>query len=202
MGPQSPFHLYLKTLPQDFSHFPLNYPEELLKELKGTCFLEQIEHKKLDMKKDYLNIVAVEESFERFGLQKFCEARLLVSSRVFGIVMEGQKTDALVPMADMLNHRVPKQTSWFFCDRNNGFVIQSLRDIPSGHEVFDSYGQKCNSRFLLHYGFVLPNNPHNEAVTMTLYSLSTSTSPISSKVHRAQSKSESVVSSNPKVSNK
>lgn len=39
------------------------YPEEFLKELRGTCFLEQVEHKKLDMKKDYLNIVAVEQRF-------------------------------------------------------------------------------------------------------------------------------------------
>lgn len=75
--------------------------------------------------------------------------------------MEQKKTDALVPLADMLNHRLPKQTSWLYCDRSRGFVVTSLKEIPPGSEVFDSYGQKCNSRFLLNYGFVLPNNPHN-----------------------------------------
>jgi hypothetical protein len=95
------------------------------------------------------------------------EARLLVSSRVFGIMVEGVKTDALVPVADMLNHHLPKQTSWFYCDKRKGFVIQSLREIEPGTEIFDSYGQKCNSRFLLNYGFTLPSNSHNEVVTLS-----------------------------------
>ena len=75
------------------------------------------------------------------------------------------KTDALVPVADMLNHHLPKQTSWYYCNEEEGFIIQSLKEIDAGSEVFDSYGQKCNSRFLLHYGFVLPNNSHNEVVS-------------------------------------
>lgn len=79
---------------------------------------------------------------------------MLVSSRVFGIVVNQVKTDALVPVADMLNHRIPKQTSWYYCDKLGGFVVEALRDISQGSEVFDSYGQKCNSRFLLSYGFV------------------------------------------------
>lgn len=28
--------------------------------------------------------------------------------------------------------------------------------------VFDSYGRKCNSRFLLNYGFIVDNNDANE----------------------------------------
>lgn len=113
------------------------------------------------MHRDYQSVVSVDESFSRFSFEQFSAARLLVSSRVFGIVMEHVKTDALVPLADMLNHRLPKQTSWFYCDRSKGFVVQSLKEISAGSEVFDSYGQKCNSRFLLNYGFVLPNNPYN-----------------------------------------
>lgn len=106
-------------------------------------------------------VVGAEEGFGRFGMERFVEARLLVCSRVFGVVVERVKTDALVPVADMLNHHMPKQTSWYYCDSSNGFVIQSLREIPAGSEIFDSYGQKCNSRFLLNYGFTLPENPHN-----------------------------------------
>ena len=50
-----------------------------------------------------------------------------MSSRVFGIVVDQVKTDALVPIADMLNHKLPKQTSWFYCNNKQGFVIQSLK---------------------------------------------------------------------------
>lgn len=148
-------------MPNDFSHFPINYTPELLKELKGTCFIEQVEAKQHDLKRDYEIVAGVDENFRRFGLQRFIEARLLVCSRVFGVVVDRVKTDALVPVADMLNHHMPKETSWYFCESTKGFVIQSLKDIPTGAEIFDSYGQKCNSRFLLNYGFTLPDNPHN-----------------------------------------
>lgn len=37
---------------------------------------------------------------------------MLVSSRIFGIKIEKNSTDALVPYADMLNHKLPRQTTW------------------------------------------------------------------------------------------
>lgn len=43
-----------------------------------------------------------------------------------------------------------------------GFIIESIDDIPRGAEVMDSYGKKCNSRFLLNYGFIVRNNDANE----------------------------------------
>lgn len=32
--------------------------------------------------------------------------------------------------------------------------------------MYDSYGSKCNSRFLLNYGFIQPDNMANETVLM------------------------------------
>jgi hypothetical protein len=34
----------------------------------------------------------------------------------------------------------------------------SLQSIPAGEQVYDSYGQKCNHRFLLNYGFAVEDN--------------------------------------------
>jgi histone-lysine N-methyltransferase SETD3 len=34
----------------------------------------------------------------------------------------------------------------------------SLQPIPAGAQVYDSYGQKCNHRFLLNYGFAVEDN--------------------------------------------
>jgi hypothetical protein len=34
----------------------------------------------------------------------------------------------------------------------------SLQPIPAGSQVYDSYGQKCNHRFLLNYGFAVEDN--------------------------------------------
>ena len=85
-------------------------------------------------------------------------------SRIFGITIREVKTDALVPLADMLNHRAPKQTVWSYSDMHEGFVIEAVTEIDKNKEIFDSYGRKCNSRFLLNYGFILPNNESNEVV--------------------------------------
>jgi histone-lysine N-methyltransferase SETD3 len=62
----------------------------------------------------------------------------------------------------MLNHKRPKQTAWYYSNEEQGFIIESLEDIPRGEQVYDSYGRKCNSRFLLNYGFINMNNDANE----------------------------------------
>ncbi len=87
---------------------------------------------------------------------------MLISSRIFGISIKGVKTDALVPLADMLNHKQPRQTEWEFRDTVDAFIIESKEHITRGEQVFDSYGRKCNSRFLLNYGFIVENNDANE----------------------------------------
>ena len=38
------------------------------------------------------------------------------------------------------------------------FTMTSLKTIRDGAQVFDSYGKKCNSKFLLHYGFTIESN--------------------------------------------
>jgi histone-lysine N-methyltransferase SETD3 len=37
-----------------------------------------------------------------------------------------------------------------------------MEDIARNDEIFDSYGKKCNSRFLLNYGFIVRYNDANE----------------------------------------
>ena len=86
----------------------------------------------------------------------------MVASRIFGIQVNGVKTDGFVPYADMLNHKRPRQTSWTYCNERGGFIIEALEDIKRGEQVYDSYGKKCNTRFLLNYGFINLNNDANE----------------------------------------
>jgi histone-lysine N-methyltransferase SETD3 len=91
---------------------------------------------------------------------------MVVITRIFGLYIDAHKTDGLVPMADMLNHKRPRQTKWNFEDSTNCFTITSLQALSRGDQVFDSYGQKCNSRFFVNYGFALE---HNEADNEVLY---------------------------------
>lgn len=60
------------------------------------------------MKKDYEAISEVAPEMKEFSFTEFCWARMTASSRIFGMKIDGKKTDAFVPLADMLNHRRPK----------------------------------------------------------------------------------------------
>jgi protein-histidine N-methyltransferase len=94
---------------------------------------------------------------------------MMVSSRIFGIQVEGVKTDGFVAYADMLNHRRPRQTTWNYTDDRRGFIIEALDDVKRGEQVYDSYGKKCNSRFFLNYGFINLNNDANEVPIKVFY---------------------------------
>ena len=153
---------YFDLFPKDFSIFPVFYTEKELELLQGSPFLRQIFEKRLEMKSDYDTICNHIPSFSKFSYIKFLKARLIISSRIFGITMRGINTDVLAPFADLLNHKRPRQTNWYYDDALESFVIQAIEDMPEGSEIFDSYGRKTNSRFLLNYGFVLEDNDANE----------------------------------------
>ena len=100
--------------------------------------------------------------FKKFKFINFKEARSIISSRIFGISINNYKTDALVPFADLLNHKRPRQTQWYYDNNLESFVIQAIDNIKEGNEIFDSYGKKTNARFLLNYGFCLEDNDTSE----------------------------------------
>ena len=156
------YKYYFDLLPNDFSNFPIFYIQEELDLLKGSPFLKQISTKKDDIKYDYNKLCEHISDFNQFSFLKFCQARILISSRIFGIQMKNKKTDVLVPFADLLNHKRPKQTQWYYDDSIESFVIQATENIEEGNEIFDSYGKKTNARFLLHYGFCLDDNDTSE----------------------------------------
>ena len=67
----------------------------------------------------------------------------------------------MVPYCDNFNHEVgQKQLAWAYDDDEDGLNVTALVDIPAASTLSISYGDKCNSRFFLNYGFV---NEHNDA---------------------------------------
>ena len=156
------YKYYFDLLPKDYSNFPIFYTNKELDYLKGSPFLDQILEKKEDMKADYNKLCEYLPDYKQFPYLKFCEARVLISSRIFGIAINGNKTDVLAPFADLLNHKRPRQTQWYYDDNLESFVIQATENIKEGSEIFDSYGKKTNARFLLNYGFCLDDNDTSE----------------------------------------
>ena len=166
------YKYYFDLLPKDYGNFPIFYNHDELEYLCGSPFLNLVINKKIDMQMDYNKLCEKVKNFAQFSFDKFCKARCIISSRVFGITMHDVKTDALVPFADLLNHRRPRQTQWFYDDDKDAFIVQAIENIEQGSEIFDSYGKKTNARFLLNYGFSIEKNETSE-YSLTISSLET-----------------------------
>eukprot|EP00466_Bigelowiella_natans_P019656 jgi/Bigna1/91120/estExt_fgenesh1_pg.C_890029 len=167
-GEGSFFEPYISILPESFPTIPLFFTDKYLKMLKGSFSLGKIARRLEHLRDEYNAIVAKVPSFKRHSLQDFIWARLVIITRIFGITVNGVKTDGLVPYADMLNHKIPRETAWCYNDDSQGFSITTVTPIGRGEEVFDSYGRKCNHRFFVNYGFALDDNHEDNEAVLTI----------------------------------
>jgi len=156
--PNSFYQPYYRILPTSYENMPICWDQDELECLSGSYMLQQIADRKRNIRSDYEDICRVAPEFNEVTLEEFRWARMMVASRNFGVTIDDIKTDALVPYADMLNHKRPRETKWTYEQSLSGFTITAIMDIGIGKQVYDSYGQKCNSRFLLNYGFAVENN--------------------------------------------
>lgn len=153
------FKPYYDILPPTLSNMPIFWSPAELKYLEGSPVIVQVEERNQAIQEDYESICSVAPQFKGIcSLDEFKWARMCVCSRNFGLIVNNIKTAVLVPYADMLNHYRPRETKWYFDEITQSFRVASLQTISAGAQVYDSYGQKCNHRFLLNYGFSVENN--------------------------------------------
>jgi len=158
-GASSFFHPYYEILPKTLSNMPIFWNQDERNALQGSFLLQQIDDRNEAIAEDYHTIaITCPQLLDLCTLDEFKWARMCVCSRNFGLQIDGHRTSALVPHADMLNHYRPRETKWTFDEERQAFTITSLQPIPAGAQVYDSYGQKCNHRFLLNYGFAVEDN--------------------------------------------
>ena len=163
-NPMSKFAPYIATLPEHYRNMPVFFDDEELKMLKGSLTIKMISDRKISLKSEYDNICKYVPSFADYHYLDFFWSRLAVITRIFGFEVGNVKTDGLVAMADMLNHKRPNETSWTFDNSINSFTITTTRRLLKGAQIFDSYGRKCNSRYFVNYGFALDTNEDNQTV--------------------------------------
>ncbi|KAG5190393.1 hypothetical protein JKP88DRAFT_160443 [Tribonema minus] len=169
------FRPYYDMLPPSLSNMPVFWEDAKLAWLRGSFMVRQVADRRAAIAADY---AAVCEAYPPFTstatLEDFMWARMIVCSRNFGIIVRNIRTAALVPYADMLNHKRPRHTKWTYDNDAGAFAITTLSGIAAGEQVYDSYGQKCNHRFLLNYGFSVEDNtepagnPNEVAMDFTL----------------------------------
>lgn len=157
--PCSLFSPYISILPTKFETVPLFFDEEKIKQL-DKCFVVDMIRAKINLlEQEYEGIKSILDI--PYTFHEFVWARTVVITRVFGYKRDNKQESGLVPVADMINHSGDPSTNWKFSDENNTFDVSANRWILKGCDVFDSYGPKCNSRYMVNYGFTLPSNQKN-----------------------------------------
>lgn len=161
-SPRSPFLPYFGSLPADFSGFPFHAPPAEDALLAGSLTGALLRELRTDLDDDLGKLGKV-RLFSGVTRDELVWARLCIGSRTFTITVDGYDTTALVPFADLLNHRSGRHTAWGFDQAADAFTVTTLRGFAAGEELCDSYGAKPNCRLLVHYGFCVDDNPDDEA---------------------------------------
>ena len=159
----SPIAPYLDVLPREFPTVPLFFPKDVLPVLKGTFAATLIVKRRESLCRDLLALRRAIPAFRDVSVREFFWARTAVITRVFGLKLGTASMEALVPLADMLNHKRPPDIDWSYEDAEGAFILKAIRDIRAGEELTDSYGRKPNGRYFIHYGFALQSGADDEA---------------------------------------
>jgi histone-lysine N-methyltransferase SETD3 len=122
-GVDSFWFSFISALPVKYRNMPIFFDAAELTWLTGSMCLDKIAERKENLRLEYDNLCRYIPSFAQFDFDAFVWARLVVISRIFGITVNGKKTDGLVPLADMLNHKRPRETKWTFDDQLQAFTI-------------------------------------------------------------------------------
>jgi histone-lysine N-methyltransferase SETD3 len=160
--PDSFWKPYVDSLPEAFPHVPLFFNESERALLEGSFLLTLLEFQGYTLRQDHALLCQKVPGYERFSAEEFSWARLSVSSRNFFLKVGGLQGRALVPLADMLNHRRPPDVLWDTSKDGQFFVMTAQNAVATGLEIHDSYGAKSNDLLLLHFGFVAENNEQDE----------------------------------------
>jgi hypothetical protein len=127
-GIHSFFYPYYDILPRTFANMPIQWSQSDLELLEGSELLEQIYDSYDRIEFDYNQILRVigpqwSHYVGRITLEEFQWARMIITSRAFNIVMEGEPTTALVPLGDMINHHRPREMSYAFDETQQAMMF-------------------------------------------------------------------------------
>lgn len=167
---------YIESFPDDISEYLYYWPTSKLKLLNNTSIMsngfhnynEHINSIENDWEIIYdfcqsKEIADLTDIFNNYNFNYlhdlFIRFRILVGSRIFGYDKNEVEESGMVPYIDMINHSFNSNTTWYFDDEQDCFILRATEDIPKGMEIVDDYGDKSNINLLLFYGFTLSNNP-------------------------------------------
>jgi histone-lysine N-methyltransferase SETD3 len=162
--PRSGFRPYFDALPQRLPRFPINAASADRALLDGSLAGAMLDRLRADLEADHAKLVAGVPMFRSLGLDELVWARMCVSSRSFGLGIDGRDATVLVPFVDMVNHERGPNTRWDYDPEAQAFRLVAQRAYRPGEDVCCNYGDKPNAYLLLHYGFCIDDNDADEAM--------------------------------------
>jgi len=152
---------YIDVIPAKYEDIPIFWKDNEISELQGDA-LARYKRRRETLSNDYDNIVEACPGFkETATLEEFMWARTAVITRTFGLRVKGVKITSNLPI-DFVMHANKPDTTWGFRDDLGCYHITAVRDIPKNKFLTITYGKKANARFLVNYGFCLPQNSRNK----------------------------------------
>jgi histone-lysine N-methyltransferase SETD3 len=162
---------YIRCLPKEYSNIPFNFTLSELTMLAGSYSLIKILQKLLSYKIEYTKYQDVYlqtyKEMPPFTFAEFVWGRTAVITRIYKVNRGGNVDNVMVPVADMANHAIPPNTGWKFDDSADSFVVDAETNLSKGAVIYETYGEKCNYRYFVNYGFTVDNNPYEEATIQT-----------------------------------
>lgn len=153
---------YVAVLPQDFPEHPLFFSEAELEWLKGSYALRVVRRHKEWLKREYRALSDCLPPEKMFSREEHAWAMVNVLTRAFSARFSGNKTHAMIPLADMFNHAFKPNVLWE-PESARGFLMVAARDVEAGAPLTDRYWKECNALTFAIYGFCLETNPYNVA---------------------------------------
>ena len=153
---------YGQTLPDSFPEHPLFYTQAQLQELQGSYAVRVIERHRARQAREYRHLRESLAEGQGFAQAAHAWAWATVLTRRFDVRLDGIKTMAMIPFADMPDHAPQPNLQWS-SESSRGFFLTAAQDIESGTPLTIRYWKHCNGLTLATYGFSLDENPHNVA---------------------------------------
>ncbi len=154
--PTSRWRPYLDVLPVALPELPMFHDRGALAALAGTSAYALVAdgHRELRDAHDRLRA--------RVSLADFAWGRAIVMSRAYHAPGALDHRLALLPLVDLLDHRLG-DTTWSYDPRDGKFAVATERGFAPGDPVHFPYGDRGNTSLFVHFGFAVPGNPADEA---------------------------------------
>lgn len=173
LNPESPFGLYVHTLPRTFTTPFANFSARTFLAMRPSPAFDRAVNAMRGLVRRYtrvyialrdLNLPAIPVA--EFSFARYMWAVSVVMTRQNEIPTDPRSL-ALVPVWDMCNHSPGTHTTSVVLSPETRDIFvecDAMRDFKEGDPVTIFYGTRPNSELLLFSGFLQPNNVYNKMI--------------------------------------